>query len=202
MNETEKGSFATAIGALLETFGQEATKPILHGYWLGLQDLTLEQVQVAVAVGIRSSERLPRPVELRRLVGEQTGEQRAIAAWGDVLRAIPRGPYKHIDFQDNLINAAIRNLGGWPTFVGRFTDEEAEKWARLEFIKAYQAFSGGAGEEACAALPGLSQATAVGGEVCKPIPLLIECSPDRAGNQRYIQDAKQEAKPMLELKTI
>lgn len=203
MQDSDKGPFSVAIGALCETFGQQATKPILHGYWLGLQDLELTDVQRAVAVSIRSATSLPKPVELRRFAGEQTNEQKAIAAWGDVLRAVALGPYKHIDFQDRLINAAIRNLGGWPTFCGRFTDEESEKWIRLEFIKAYQVFSaGGVGGEVCEPLPGLSQATSVGGNMCAPIPRLIECSPDRAKEPKRIASASQPSKPLLELKTI
>lgn len=203
MNDRDKQQFALAIGAMLETFGQEATKPILHGYWMGLQDLTLEQVQAAVSRAMGTCERKPTPVELRRLVGEQTSEQRAISAWGDVLRAVPRGAYKHIDFADKLVNAAIRNLGGWPTFVGRFTDEESEKWARLEFIKAYQAFAaGGVDGEACEPLPGLAQMTSIGGNLCAPIPLRIECTPDRARMPKLISNPLPAPGPRLELKTI
>lgn len=202
----DKVPFSVAIGALCETFGQQATKPILHGYWLGLQDLELTDVQRAVAVSIRSATSLPRPVELRRFAGEQTGEQRAIAAWGDVLRGLTIGPYKHIDFQDKLVNAAIRNLGGWPTFCGRFVDEESEKWARLDFIRAYQAFAaGGVDGEVCLPLAGLSQAEIVNGEQSKPVPRLIECSPDRAKEPRRIasvQPVSQPERPMLELKRV
>ena len=184
---------------MLETFGQEATKPILHGYWLGLRDLSIEQVQYAVARAMASCERKPTPVELRRLAGEQTGEQRAIAAWGDVLRAVALGPYKHIDFQDKLCNAAIRNLGGWPTFCGRFTDEESEKWVRLEFIRAYQAFAaGGVDGEVCLPLPGIAQMQATGGELVAPIPRLVECTPDRAGEPRRLAAGSAKPSPAID----
>jgi hypothetical protein len=180
MVDSDKPAFAAAIGAMLETFGQQATKPILHGYWLGMQDLPLEAVQRAVAVAITQSERTPRPVDLRRLAGEQTAEQRAIAAWGDVQRAVPRGAYKHIDFADRLVNATIRNLGGWPTFIARFSDEESEKWARHEFLKTYQSLSSsGVNGEACLPLPGLSERTAIGGVLQAPVPLRIECDTGR-----------------------
>ncbi len=203
MQTSDKAKFSAAITALCETFGQEATTPILHGYWLGLQDMTLEAVNVAVAKAIRSADKLPKPVELRRLAGEQTNEQRAISAWGDVLRAVALGPYKHIDFQDKHINAAVRNLGGWPTFCGRFTDEESEKWVRLEFIKAYQAFSaGGVGGEVCEPLPGLSQQAPIGGVLCAPVPRVIECTPDRAGEPKRIAANPLSVKPLLEIKTI
>lgn len=191
MNDSEKASFVTAIGAMLETFGQEATKPILHGYWLGLGDLELGDLQAAVAKAIRSCDRLPRPVELRRLAGEKTKDQRAIAAWGDVLRASSLGSYRHIDFQDRVINAVIRNLGGWPKFLERFDSEDGEKWARIDFLKTYVAFvEGGVDGEACKPLPGLSQASLVNGEVVAPVPRRIACAADRAGEPRISQVAK------------
>ena len=49
MDNDDKAAFAVCIGAMMETFGVEATKPILHGYWLGLEDLTLDQVKLAVS---------------------------------------------------------------------------------------------------------------------------------------------------------
>ncbi len=203
MRPSDIQAYRNAIAALCLTFGREATEELYDAYWMGVSDLSIESLQLAVANAIRKCSQFPRPVELRQLAGEQTNEQRAIAAWGDVLRAVGLGPYKHIDFQDKLINAAVRNLGGWPTFCGRFSDEESEKWARLEFIKAYQAFSaGGVDGEVCLPLPGMSELTAIGGVQCKPIPRLIECSPDRAKEPRRIASAKQEVRPALEFKTI
>lgn len=164
MRPSDIKAYRNAIAALCLTFGREATEELYDAYWMGVSDLTIEALQTAVATAIRSSKAFPRPVELRQFAGEQTNEQRAIAAWGDVLRAVPRGPYKHIDFQDPLINATVRNLGGWPTFIGRFEDEESEKWVRLEFLKAYQSFaSSGVNGEACLPLTGINQVTPIGG---------------------------------------
>lgn len=179
--KTNGAAFKEAIAALALAYGKEGTVAMFNTYWLGLSDLTLEAVQNAVATAIRTSASFPRPVDLRRLAGEQTSEQRAISAWGDVQRAVPRGAYKHIDFADRLINATIRNLGGWPTFIGRFDGDESEKWARLEFLKTYQALSSsGVNGEACLPLPGLSERTAIGGLLQAPVPLRIDCDANRA----------------------
>lgn len=186
MTEKDRKDFAQAVGALLETFGTEATEPLLRGYWIGLCDLDLLTVQAVVAKAIRHCDRLPKPAELRKLSGEQTGESKAISAWADVQRALPYGPYKHIDFQDKRINAVVRNLGGWPTFCERFTDAESEKWVRLEFVKAYQAFeSSGVDGEACRPLTGLAQVQAIDGVVGPCQPRLIECDPERAKGITY-----------------
>lgn len=189
MNSSDKEKFAFAIASLFETFSQETTKPIMNGYWLGLGDLSLEAVQGAVALAIRESDHLPRPAELRRLTGEQTkAEDRAIAAWGDVLKAIPLGAYKHLDFADKLVNATIRNLGGWPSFLSRFTDAEAEKWARIEFCKAYSSFaSSGVNGEAIAPLPGLSEVTiSASREIVPAVPVRIQCDANRAAAPRLL----------------
>lgn len=203
MRPSDIKDYRNAIAALCLTFGREATEELYDAYWMGVSDLPIEALQIAVAAAIRKCQHFPRPVELRAFAGEQSGEQKAIAAWGDVLRAVGLGPYKHIDFQDRLINATVRNLGGWPTFCGRFSDEESEKWLRLEFIKAYQAFSsGGVSGEICEPLPGMNEMEPSGGEQRKPVPRLIECSPDRAIEPKRIAAESKPAKPMLELKTI
>lgn len=176
MGESERYECAIAVGALCETFGQEATDALLNGYWMGLCDLSIELVQFAVARAIRECDKLPRPVELRRLAGEASDEQAATIAWDDVQRALPCGPYKHIDFGNRTINAVIRNLGGWPNFVGRFTDAEAEKWVRQEFIRAYRNLSqSGLSDEACAPLAGLAQVGNYGEGKKKPRINFIQC---------------------------
>jgi hypothetical protein len=176
MGESEKYEYGVSIGALFETFGQEATEDLIRAYWIGLNDMSLEMVQFAVMRAIRECDRLPRPVELRRLAGEATDEQAATIAWDDVLRAIPCGPYKHVDFGNRTINAVVRNLGGWPNFVGRFTDAESEKWLRQEFIRAYRNLSSSSlSDEACAALAGLAQVANYGNGKQAPRINLIQC---------------------------
>lgn len=182
MDNTQKADFALAIGAMLETFGREATKPLLHGYWIGLNDLDLNRVQTAVVLAIRECKSLPSPNELRRLVGaEFNDDERSIAAWNDALKAVPLGPYRHVDFQDKTINAVIRHLGGWVTFLDRFQDSDGEKWTRLEFIRAYKNMHHtGVTGDAIKPLPGLSQVSVVNGNVLDPIPRLIACDATRA----------------------
>lgn len=177
MDDSQKVEFGTAIGAMCAAFGTEASKALLLGYWMGLSDMSLADVQRAVARSMRECQHLPRPVELRRLAGEKTSDEAAIVAWDDVLRAIPVGTYKHVDFSDRLINAVIRNLGGWPNFVGRFMDAESEKWVRIEFLKCYASFaSSGVSGEMCERLAGISEKTAVGGDIREPVVVKIECS--------------------------
>ena len=182
MVDKDKTDFAIAIGALFASFGQDATQAIMQGYWLGLNDLELTQVQQSVAIALKRCKFLPKPAELRDLLGLNVSEDdRAVAAWGDVLKAVRLGPYKHVDFQDKLCNAVIRNLGGWVTFLERFSDAESEKWLRIDFVKCYKAFAkSGVNGELIQALPGLAEREVVNGQLCLPVPRIVPCDHNRS----------------------
>lgn len=145
-------------------------------YSLALADLTADQMQTAVMRAIREVPRMPKPAELRELAGVTVdSDTKAVDAWGDVLKAIPKGSYVWPDFADQRINAVIRNLGGWPNFLSRLDGAEGEKWARHEFLKTYAATGETLSPEACRPLQGLGEKRCVGGRLVDPI-VRIECS--------------------------
>lgn len=181
MTDGDKQRFSVAITAVLETFGQEATKPMLMGYWLGLRDCEIDELELAVAKAIQDCSKRPMPAELREIIRGGSSEGRAVMAWADVQKAIPLGRYKHVAFDDVLINATIRSLGGWPALFDRCNTAENEKWYRIEFIKAYQAFaSSDLSQDACRPLAGLSEVEIVDGKKAAPRPRRIACDPQRA----------------------
>jgi hypothetical protein len=158
MQADEFPDFSDAIESLFVGMGAESTKMTFKAYWIGLSDLSLEEVQIAVCKAIQTCKAVPKPAELRELIhGKQ--QDRAELAWLEIQRAIPLGPYKHIDFcGDRVINATIRSLGGWPSFLARFTSATEEKWARQDFIRTYERLSGcGLSDEALGYLPGLTE---------------------------------------------
>jgi len=178
-SENDGIAFSGLIKALASCFNADFSEPMCMGYWIALRDLPIEVVQKAAYRAIGESKRMPLPAELREFAGVPNPEQKAIAAWGDAERASRLGSYKHIDFEDKLINAVIRHLGGWPAFLSRWTGSE-EKWLRMEFIKVYRNFqSTGVNGDACRALPGLSQAQSSGGVVAEPVAVLIPCDAER-----------------------
>ena len=164
MDDLDRERFATAISAMLVTFGQEATTPRLLGYWLGLKDLSLQQVEMAVAKAMQSATHMPVPADLRAMVAGGSASDRAIAAWNDVQKAAVVSYMKDLDFADWVINAVIRNLGGrWNFFDRLNAGAESEKWLRLDFLKVYATYADALpGEEMVQPLIG--QATH--GEVC------------------------------------
>ena len=168
MTESDRPAFGTAVTAMLETFGQEATKARLMGYWIGLGDLDLDELESAVGRAIQTLSRTPVPAELRAMA-RGTSEEAETAAWLTVERAMPLGAYRHVSFADAAINAAIRSLGGWPRLFERCRDADGEKWYRIEFTKAYRTFRArGCSGEVSAPLPGLSEANVVDGKRSEP----------------------------------
>ena len=206
MDDSHKAAFGVVVTAMLETHGQEATKARLLGYWLGLRDLELEQVERAVAKALRTASRLPTPAELRELAGETKAKDRAVGAWDEAYEAISHGAYKHLDFEDRTINAVIRNLGGWPMFCERANGADGVKWLRHEFLRTYESMAAtGVDGEACAPLHGLTEVTAIGGRVVHPVPLRIECRDERIAarmtdRRSEPRTAIAEQQPMIELR--
>lgn len=163
------------VALLCEAFGRKPTEATFEIYQIALSDLTDQQVNAAATVASGRCRFMPTPAELREFAGVVSTDDRGIIAWQAVERAIHLGPYKHVCFDDPCVNAAVRNLGGWVTFLARLTNAEAEKWARVEFLKAYAAFyRAGVGEDAGAALPGLADCEVVDGRLCMPQPVTVE----------------------------
>jgi hypothetical protein len=172
----DKDAFGDVMRALCRTFAVECDASLLRGYWLGLRQFSIEQVQSAVAECIATASYFPKPVEIREKI-TGTEQQRSELAWSDVLRAVPLGPWKHIDFADRIINATIRQLGGWPAFLGRFSSATEEKWAKKDFERTYANLANSNVDgEICLPLKGLSEASYVPGVgLEEPIPRLIGC---------------------------
>ena len=144
MTNTDKPAFVTAISALFEAFGKEITEARVAGYWLGLRDLAIQDVTRAVTAALTTETFLPVPASLRKLAGVADVGDRAQFAWEAVLRAVADvGPYRHVTFADQTINAAIRGFtGSWVALCDRFAEGESqERWIRKEFVQIYAAYA-------------------------------------------------------------
>ena len=157
---TDEKRIMVAVLALAELVGRELTEAGLAMYVRGLSGLTADQVEAAVDHAARTVERgfMPMPAELRKSI-EGDVESRALAAWHVLDKATIHGPYKHIDFDDPLINAVVRSLGGWVWCFDQRGDTW-DVWARKEFLRVYSAmYSGGMVHgDACKPLEGIGGA--------------------------------------------
>lgn len=174
MNPEQLARLYVLVGALGEAFNRAISKATLEAYRIGLSDLPYEAVALAVQNSLRTSRFMPTPAELRELAGEVQGKDRGVLAWDTVLRSIGLGAYKHVTFSDGVINATIRSLGGWPTFISRYASAEDEKWLRKEFVETYAVqCKRPLSAEAAAPLPGLLEKQVRNGQVVDAEPVLI-----------------------------
>ena len=106
---------------------------------MGLHDLDPQQLEKACMRALRESKFFPRPVELRQLAGTMPINERAIVAWGEVAKAVRGyGSYASVDFDDPVINASIRNMGGWQQLCAK-SAEDFDVWCRKDFERIYAA---------------------------------------------------------------
>lgn len=144
------------ILALAANFRTEADEPMIFGYISGLDDLTIEAINVAFNAAIRTCRFMPTVAELRELAGvpkeSDVAEQAADVA--DNARAIV-GAYRSPDFQDPIINAVIRSMGGWTLFCDT-PDEQWISYDRKKFVEHYRRIArSGASKDSISSLGGM-----------------------------------------------
>lgn len=133
-------SVAISVGALCEAFNRTPTEATIQAYVWGLEGLDASEVNVATKAALQQCRFMPSPAELREFAlgfGEEV-ESRAIKAWRAVDSSLSydTSNYSKIDFDDPIINATIRNLGGVERFM-TCDKEEFNKWLRRDFIATY-----------------------------------------------------------------
>lgn len=149
MNSSKDARFKLLLGALASNFGRELDEAMALGYWIGLEDLPIQSVEVAIRRAIRESKFMPAAAELRALAGIPDGRARAALAWDTFCRAMQRhGYYRTVRFSDPVLNLVVRLLSGWL----RCCDIEGEAfdtWLKKEFLEHYEAMlrSGRGSEE-------------------------------------------------------
>lgn len=174
----DKPQFGAILSGLFEIYEREPSEAQTQIWWYVFADVSIEDFARAVTSFIAEDrEFMPKPGQvLSRATGEISKEDEATLAWHEVVKHIPLGCYKHVQFRNLVTNAAIRaEWGSWSSLCDRFAEGESqEHWLEKQFLRAYKALkSRGVGEEEAKPLAGLSQAQVVNGELVDPIPLLI-----------------------------
>lgn len=148
--------------AMLWTLPKQASvaqdfEELVKVYWLILRDeFTDEEWQRAVSACLRSERWFPVPVTLLEAARGSVADT-AELAWMTVTQAVEAvGAYRTANFDDPLINATIRALGGWVALCDT-PAAEFDRWTRKEFLRAYGSLarSQGMSQEATKALPGI-----------------------------------------------
>ena len=150
--------FRSAIGGMAVTFRQEASEILFDGYWMGLADLPIEVVERAVVQAIRECKFMPTVAELRESAGQIRPEQRATVAWSVLQDASRDNGYSTVVFDDPILTATVRRMGGWPA-VCEYFDVEPHQWLEGVFQKRFtdlytSLLARGISETEAAPLPG------------------------------------------------
>jgi len=95
MTPADRPRFALLIAALVLPFRQDITEMLIEGYWLGLDDLPLADVERAVKRAARESKWMPSVAELRELAGAKRRPRWLswLMGTGDV-RALPPADHR------------------------------------------------------------------------------------------------------------
>jgi len=190
------------VSMLAEAFGRKPSTATFAAYELGLEGIGIDAITGAVATSLRTSKYMPTPAELRELSGELKGTDRAVKAWLAFEKAVARiGGYKTVSFDDPVINATVRSVGGWQHCC-TMTCNEFDTFLRKKFIDAYESlYRSGVGEEEAAPLRGeFDQANARLGYEPQQVVLVPTGLPAPLNAPR-IQTTRHKPSGLLTLKT-
>lgn len=143
--KSRQEQIAECVAILAEAFRQRVSETTFQSYDIGLSDLDVGDIKRAVVRAIRECQFMPTVHELRKLCGAGASsidaKDRPLAAWQAVRDAIRRvGGYDSPNFADPVVNAAIRELGGWVLVCDTPTDEM--HWVEKRFCQVYSALAG------------------------------------------------------------
>jgi hypothetical protein len=111
---TKEQAFAAGMGALASVFNRALDKTAIRAYELALGELSAEEMASATGAALKACRFMPTPAELLALGKPPRNLAiEAADAWEAVCEAMNRHDYTDsVDFGP-LVNAVVRNLGGW-----------------------------------------------------------------------------------------
>ena len=143
MQESDLEEFNKIILAVAELFEKTPSDNALEIWWQALKHLSIEQITEGMSKAIQDPDRprfMPQPADVIKyaMPPKLTGT----TAWAEVLDAMEQyGAYASIQFEDGSINAAIRDMGGWPQLCHRQASDEEPIWLQKDFEKRYEHYA-------------------------------------------------------------
>lgn len=141
---TNREAFVTGLAVLGATFDRKLATAAVEGYWLALSDLSEDEWKGLMKRALSECKFMPAPAELLVMARPKADPGvAAIQAWQAVRKAIDKYDYlvATIDF-GSLVNAVIRNLGGWDALCKASLPElDNPGWLRKRFEEVYHSLS-------------------------------------------------------------
>lgn len=137
---TTREAVIKAVAVLTTAFNRESSETLTEAYLLALSDLSADEVAAAMKRAMVECRFMPVPSELRAFSRPPRDMARDIAlAWEAVRRAVDAHDYtKSVDFGP-LVNAVVRNLGGWQALCASTVPDLV--WRRKDFERVYATFA-------------------------------------------------------------
>lgn len=135
----EKAELADAMTRMFQIRGITCSEELLVSWLHFLGDLAPRAAIDAINRFLLESTEYPTPAAVRKYAGVAqvlTDAERAKIAWPIVRGAISlHGMYQAVFFDDRLVNAALRMMGGWEAFCDTLTEDMV--WREKEFVEKY-----------------------------------------------------------------
>lgn len=202
MNQSSDiGTVPGCVTVLAEAFGKKTSHGMFEAYRLGLRGLSSEQVQAATQSALERCRFMPAPAELRDMVYLRP-EDRAVKAWLAFGAAVTQYGYiASVTFDDPIINAAIRALGGWQHVCSMPASEfDAFLPKRFEATYCSLARSGVSGEQSAPLLGWIDQSNQLNGHSSQPVALIDTGMPAKPLPRIHEKRERPAELPRLELK--
>ena len=180
-NSTERRRFYELMVLLAENYNREYSQALQKAWAQKLSQYPFEEVEKAIYEYMATQKFPPRLADIVEIVekpcalNKETAEALAEQAWAEVLSYMSTvGAYESVKFRDPIINAVIKQLGGWVALCQK-TYSELETNTKWDFKKLYIAYAISGSCPDVSYLPGINElANEQAGfhEAIKP-PLLI-----------------------------
>lgn len=141
MESTEKDSFFSLMADVHAFYRQDISRFALGVWWEALKAFDYRAVKDAFnrhAVNPDNGQFCPKPADIVRLIAGGT-QDAALIAWTRVQKAVrEQGMYRSVNFEDPIINAVLKDMGGWVA-IGQIREDKLPFRAK-EFENRYRGY--------------------------------------------------------------
>ena len=143
-----------------EQYGKTLSPEMVQFYFDGLAHLSIDTVRASLSRHVRNADTgqfMPKVADVIR-AADGGGDSHAFAALALLQETMGRvGAWTSVSFADTIINAVVRDMGGWPALCG----SDIEEWHNFkgkDFVRRYRAYRERGDWNAPGYLPGYFEA--------------------------------------------
>jgi len=140
MNKSDKRKFVEVLTSLSDLYDASISENSIQLYWDILQKYSIDEFVLSAKAHASTSKWMPKPSDFIDSLESATpsSEEKAIVAWAAVTSSTRSiGGNTSVRFDDPLIHAVIRSLGGWSGLCAS-SATYFQTTMRRQFIATYQ----------------------------------------------------------------